>query len=377
MRSLRRTVVVACLLALVGAGASAAVPTAAVIATPSSSIVIGRPLAIPAQPQAGKPFSVSFKVTRGNTGTLLRAGRMICDPSVAGVVIRHVESFRAGVARLSFLVPESAAGKALKVTVTIRSAGQSATKVALFGVQAAPLPAVSIGDVSADEGNRGTTTFSFPVKLSAPATQTVSVDYATSDGTATAPSDYTAATGTVTFDPGEDANTIAIDVVGDPSTEPNETFTVALSNPHGATLANGTATGTILDDELVLLSPTQATPVPQNVATIGCPANATRGYGDSITFQWRTEHRNDISAFQLRAWHEGATIALVSVVVPGAESTSYSWRNCNGFVAEQNLTGWHWTLTATDSQGNPVIWAQTDFAFAPCHLAGGAACYAP
>ena len=377
MRLLRQIVIVVGVLAVVGAGVTAAAPMATSGAPSPVRPVIGGPIAVPAQAVAGEPFDVSFKVTRGGTGLPLRSGRMICDPSVAGVVIRHVESFRGGVAHLSFVVPADAASKVLKVTLTIRAAGQSATKVALFRVQAAPLPSVTIGDLSADEGNQGTTTFSFPVTLSAPAKQTVSVDYATADGTANAPSDYAAGAGTITFDPGADAKTIAISVVGDPSTEPNETFTVTLSNPRNATLAKATATGTIVDDELVLVSPTQDAPVPQNVATTGCPANASRGYGDSITFQWKTEHRTDISAFQLRAFHEGATIALVSVVIPGVESTSYSWRSCNGFVADQNLSGWHWSLTATDSQGNPVIWAQTTFSFAPCRLADGAACYAP
>ena len=290
---------------------------------------------------------------------------MICDPSVAGVVIRHSESFRAGVARVAFLVPENAAGKVIKVTLTIRAAGQSVTRVSLFLVQMAPLPLVSIGDVSAYEGNQGATTFSFPVTLSAPAAQTVSVAYATSDGTAVAPSDYLAASGTVTFNPGEDTKAIAIGVVGDLATEPNETFTVALSDPRNATLAKGTATGTIVDDELVLLSPTADTPVPQNVASGGCPWNATRGYGNSITFRWTTEHRNDISAFQLRVVHEGATLALISVVIPGAESTSYVWRSCNGFVADQNLTGWHWSLDRDRQPGESSHLGRDDLRLRP------------
>ncbi len=376
MRSLRQVAVVVSLFGLVGAGVTAAAPMAIGTAPPATKPVIGKPVAVPTRAVAGKPFSVSFKVTRGDTGTPLRGGKMICDPSVAGVVVSHVESFKGGVARLVFVVPENAAGKVLKVTLTIRAAGRSATRIARFGVEAAPLPSVSIGDVSAAEGNQGTTTFTFPVTLSAPATQTVSVGYATADGTALALSDYAAASGTVTFDPGVDATTIAISVVGDPVTEPNETFTIALSNPRNAALAKSTATGTITDDELVLLSPTQDAAIPQNVSTIGCPARFGRGYGYSITFEWRTDHRTDISAFQLRAFHEGATLPIVSAVIPGAESTSYTTRECNAFVADTNLTGWHWSVTATDSQGNPVIWAQGTFAFAPCRLANGAACYA-
>jgi hypothetical protein len=359
-------------LAAVGVGASTTDPDGA---PRPARIVIGRPVAVPAHAQPGKPFSVTFAVTRAATGAPVRAGTMICDPSVVGVVIPHTESFRSGIARLAFLVPADAGGKAVTVRLTIRSAGQSSTRVSMFGVQTSP-PSVSIGDVSAPEGNEGTTPFSLAVTLSAPARQAVTVDYSTADGSATAPSDYAAATGTVTFGPGETTKPVVVGVVGDPVTEPDETFTVTLSNPRNATLAKSSGTGTIVDDEVVLVSPAADTPVPQNVATIGCSPHFSRGYGFSITFQWKTDHRSDISGFFLRAFHEGATIPIVSTFMPGADATSYTSRSCNAFVADVNLAGWHWSVTATDSQGNPVIWAQGTFSFAPCRLADGAACYA-
>ena len=73
----------------------------------------------------------------------------------------------------------------------------------------APLPVVSIGNVTANEGNSGTTPFTFTVSLSAASTQTVTVAYATANGTATAGSDYTAASGTVTFAPGVTSQPVA------------------------------------------------------------------------------------------------------------------------------------------------------------------------
>jgi hypothetical protein len=109
--------------------------------------------------------------------------------------------------------------------------------------------AISIGDTSGAEGNSGATTLSVPVTLSAAGTSTVKVDYATADGTATAGSDYTAAGGTLMFRPGEREKTIPISVVGDTSIEANETFTVTLSNPVNASIARGTATATIANDD--------------------------------------------------------------------------------------------------------------------------------
>jgi hypothetical protein len=109
--------------------------------------------------------------------------------------------------------------------------------------------AISIGDASAAEGNSGATTLAVPVTLSAASTSTVNVDYATADGTATAGSDYSAANGTLTFRPGETQKTIPVTVAGDTRIEPNETITVTLSNPVNATIAKGTATATIGNDD--------------------------------------------------------------------------------------------------------------------------------
>jgi hypothetical protein len=88
------------------------------------------------------------------------------------------------------------------------------------------------------------------VRLSAAAAQNVTVAYATANGTATAPSDYTAASGVVTFPPGTTTRSVAVSVVGDAAVEGDEAFTVALSAPSGATVADGQATATIVDDDL-------------------------------------------------------------------------------------------------------------------------------
>ena len=96
--------------------------------------VIGTPMTTPSKAVAGKRMTVAFPVTRSDNGQPLTSGKMVCDPSVAGKVITHAESFKAGTAKLSFLVPKAAKGKLLKVKVTIVSGTQSATKVATFRV---------------------------------------------------------------------------------------------------------------------------------------------------------------------------------------------------------------------------------------------------
>ncbi|MBA4789699.1 MAG: cellulase family glycosylhydrolase [Rhizobiales bacterium] len=111
------------------------------------------------------------------------------------------------------------------------------------------LPTLSIADASVAEGNAGTKVMTFTVTLSQAATGPVSVHYATGDGTATAGSDYGAGSGTLTFAAGETTKTIQVTVNGDAAVEANETFTVTLTAPSGATLADGSATGTIVNDD--------------------------------------------------------------------------------------------------------------------------------
>lgn len=112
-----------------------------------------------------------------------------------------------------------------------------------------PPPALSIGDVSATEGNLGTTNAVFPVTLSGPSGKTITVNYTTLPGSATAGVDFLPRSGTLTFPPGATTRNIVVPVVGDTIDEPNETFFVQLSSPANASIARGQATGTIVDDD--------------------------------------------------------------------------------------------------------------------------------
>jgi hypothetical protein len=114
----------------------------------------------------------------------------------------------------------------------------------------AGLPTLSIADSSHKEGSTGgTTPFRFAVTLSAASATPVMFHIATADGTATAPGDYASVSKNVKFKPGTTSRKIAIAVVADLVAEPNETFTVQLSSPTGATIADGTGTGTIRNDD--------------------------------------------------------------------------------------------------------------------------------
>ncbi len=120
-----------------------------------------------------------------------------------------------------------------------------------------PGPAtLSIGDAYIAEGDRGSRQLTLQVTLSNTSDQTVTVDYRTVDGTAVSvggkgkkAADYAAASGTLSFQPGETAKTIAISIKSDRTREWDEYFAVQLSNAAGAPIADGLAYASILNDD--------------------------------------------------------------------------------------------------------------------------------
>lgn len=106
---------------------------------------------------------------------------------------------------------------------------------------------LSIGDITVAEGSNGVVNAIFTVSLSSLREQTVTVDFATQDGSAVAGQDYVATNGTVTFAPGETSHTITVAVTADTPPEADEQFTVGLSNPVNSAIRR--ATGTCLITE--------------------------------------------------------------------------------------------------------------------------------
>ncbi len=123
------------------------------------------------------------------------------------------------------------------------------TRIASFKFPSCGKRRLSIGDRSRSEGDSGTTKFSFTVSLSSAHTKTVKVDWTTVEDTALAPSDFSSASGTVRFSPGQASKTVTVLVNGDTKTESNEKFKVKLSNPTNAAIVGSQGTGTIENDD--------------------------------------------------------------------------------------------------------------------------------
>ncbi|HEV2814905.1 MAG TPA: Calx-beta domain-containing protein [Solirubrobacteraceae bacterium] len=130
-------------------------------------------------------------------------------------------------------------------------------------------PSLSVSDASIAEGNADLRNATFTVSLSQPPPGAVTVDWATSNGTATAGSDYNAANGTVTFAAGETTKTINVAVRGDTAVEGDETFVVTLTAPTNATIGDATGTGRILNDDQQPVPPTPEPPAPRTTIVVG------------------------------------------------------------------------------------------------------------
>jgi len=113
----------------------------------------------------------------------------------------------------------------------------------------AALPSLSVGDVVAREVNGAAVAAGFPVTLSSPALTPVTVNFATRDGSATAPADYAATSGTLTLTPGQTTGTITVPLADDRSGENAERFSVVLTDPVGAAVGRPAGAGTIVDDD--------------------------------------------------------------------------------------------------------------------------------
>ena len=152
-------------------------------------------------------------------------------------------------------------------------------------------PQISINDATVVEGDTGTTNAAFIVSLSSPSGQTVTVNYATQDGTATAGSDYTAASGILSFPPGTTVLPLPVAVIGDTAPEANETFFVNLSGPTNATLGDGQGLGTIADDDtgvVLFIDDVTVTEGNGGTATATFTVSLSSGVGQQVTVDYAT-----------------------------------------------------------------------------------------
>ena len=112
-----------------------------------------------------------------------------------------------------------------------------------------PTPNVSVSNTTVSEGNSGSVEAAFSLMLSRPSSQDVTITYGTSDDSAVATSDYTTATGSVTFAPGIETRMAKVAIIGDTLNEPAERFNLDVQSTTNSDLGDGAAMGTITNDD--------------------------------------------------------------------------------------------------------------------------------
>jgi uncharacterized repeat protein (TIGR01451 family) len=217
---------------------------------------------------AGQTLTYTLSIT--NNGPSDATGVVITDTLPAGVTFNFAsagctESGGLVTCNIGGLTSGSTLQQTIVVTVNISTTGSLTNTVTVGGNETDPVSgnntasqittinpqvSLSINDITVVEGDSGTIPAVFTVTLSAASSQIVAVNYTTSDSTATAGIDYIAASGTVTFPVGATVQTFTVQIQGDTLDEIDEAYTVTLSSPTNATIADGQGMGVITDDDI-------------------------------------------------------------------------------------------------------------------------------
>ncbi|TAK95297.1 MAG: DUF11 domain-containing protein, partial [Verrucomicrobia bacterium] len=197
-------------------------------------------------------------------------------------------------------------------------------------------PLMQVANAAVAEGDGGTTNLIFSVTLSRSNNVAVTLDYATTNGTATADSDYVAAAGTLIIPAGITNGIISVAINGDIVVEPNETFSLLLSNPTNGLLAASSATGTIVNDDGV---PNQLYQF--SLSTVSSPQYAGNGF--PVTISARDISNNIATTFTGPARLSGLVgsgpeVSVVITEIDTGDSDRVEFSNVAGYAVD--VSGW-------------------------------------
>lgn len=231
-------------------------------------------------------------------------------------------------------------------------------------------PGMIISDASVLEGQSGSTNLKFIVSLPSPATNTVTVQAQTSNGTAVAGSDYTALATNLVFPPGAQARTVTVVVASDEFVEPNETLFVNLANATNAVLADNQGLGTILNDDTAAALSLQKTVYLGHNGGASCPGSESVSgtNGTAVTYCFRVQNTGGATLTNVLVTDAllgvgplaGGTLATGQTVTLHVETLISGSLTNTGQATAQPSTGG--TLTNTDTAAviaiappNPVL----------------------
>jgi|GEM_PF-1650301 len=208
-------------------------------------------------------------------------------------------------------------------------------------------PSISIDDVTITEGDAGTQNAAITLRLSQPASNTVSVRFATAGGTATAGSDFVAKAGSVSFAAGTTTRQVLIAIKGDRAYEPNETFSINLSSPTRATIADQSGIVTILNNDPAPAPPPVpvSTPTPSTAVQFAVTSNWGSGFNGDVTIRNTTGLA--YGSWTVEFDFDGQITTLWNGVIASQSGSRYTVRNesWNGSLAAGGSTTFGFTAT--------------------------------
>jgi hypothetical protein len=223
----------------------------------------------------------------------------------------------------------------------------------------AGIPAMSIHDLTLTEGSAGTRNAEVVVSLSHPRPkQTVTVKFATQDGSAAAGSDYTTTSGTLTFPPGVDGRTIVVPVRGDATAEADEYFRLNLQNARQSKIADGQAVITIVDDDPnVSINDVSGDEGHSGTSPFNFTVNLSSPAEEAVTVNYSTANGSAVAGVDYQAtsgtltFAPGDTSKMIAVAVTGDRvggSDRSFFVNLHGGSA--NISGSQGTGTIRDDE---------------------------
>ena len=208
-------------------------------------------------------------------------------------------------------------------------------------------PSISIDDVTITEGDAGTQNAAITLRLSQPASNTVSVRFATAGGTATAGSDFVAKAGSVSFAAGTTTRQLLIAIKGDRAYEPNETFSINLSSPTRATIADQSGIVTILNNDPAPAPPPVpvSTPTPTTAVQFAVTSDWGSGFNGDVTI--RNTTGTAYGSWTVEFDFDGQITTLWNGVIASRSGSRYTGRNesWNGSLAAGGSTTFGFTAT--------------------------------
>jgi hypothetical protein len=226
-------------------------------------------------------------------------------------------------------------------------------------------PQLSIGIVAVAEGSSGVTDFVLTVTSSVAASSNLTATFTTADGTATAGSDYTASSGTLTIAAGSTTANITIAVNGDAVVEADETFTVTLSNVSGATLGTASAIVTIINDDAQAAPPgaglnDTGVSTCSNGVNLGLSCNSAVVGTDVFPGQ-DAEHGRDVMANVAADGHAGFSFTKLDANGVPLPDQSAAFNVTPWACVLDNVTGLVWELKTDDGGLRDKDWRYSWF----------------